>query len=234
MSDGTLDVAALVARARSLGVVPSVADHVTHDIALGIRSVGEAERYIEEFEPDIVLPEPIVRRLSHRVGSLHGVFLHNGRLVHMFGRWTPGDMTPRAYMDVHIANLERFAREMPVDVLAHPTLVPIAFRKMPAEELWTDAHEERAVQALRAAGIAFEVSNRYRPHERFVRRAVDAGVRMALGSDGHSPEQVADVAWPLELLRRIGAHDHELYDPRVHGSRTGFHEEPSAPGSWGW
>jgi histidinol phosphatase-like PHP family hydrolase len=249
MSDGSLDVPALVERARARGVVPSVADHVTRDISRGVRTAAEAERYVAELERHEVLPagefcfhdalwrelpEALVRRLSHRVGSLHGIFMPNGRLVHMFGRWSPGDMTPEAYMDVHLDNLERFAAEMPVDVLAHPTLVPVSLRRIPLEELWTEAHEERAVRALAAAGIAFEISNRYRPHERFVRRAVAAGVRMSLGSDGHTAEQVADVAWPLALLRGLGVPDGEIYDPRVHGSRTGFHEQPSAPGSSAW
>src|SRR5438067_9374040 len=120
-------------------------------------------------------------------------------------------------MELHVENVERFAREMPVDVLAHPTLLPLALRHRPLEELWTEPREERATRALAAAGIAFEVSNRYRPHERFVRRAVDAGVRLSLGSDGHTAVQVADVAWPLAIARSLGVPDENLYDPMVHG-----------------
>ena len=122
-------------------------------------------------------------------------------------------------MDAHVDNLARFAREMPVDVLAHPTLLPLSLRARPLEELWTEAREERAVRALADAGVAFEISNRYRPHERFVRRAVDAGVRISLGSDGHSPEQVGDLAWPLSVARALGVRDEDLYDPAVHGRR---------------
>jgi histidinol phosphatase-like PHP family hydrolase len=248
-SDGELDVATLAARARELGVIPSVADHVTHDITAGLRSVAEAERYIEDLERHEVLPAgefcwhdslwrelpaSLVRRLSHRVGSLHGVFLPGGRLVHMFSRWSPGEMSLGEYMDSHLSSLERFAREMPVDILAHPTLLPVALRSLPLEEVWTEPFEERAVIALREAAIAFEISNRYRPHERFVRRAVAAGVRVSLGSDGHSLEQVADIAWPLELARDLGVREADIYDPRVHGSRTGFHETQTAKSSWGW
>jgi histidinol phosphatase-like PHP family hydrolase len=123
-------------------------------------------------------------------------------------------------MDAHAASLERFAAEMPVDVLAHPTLLPIPLRNRPLEELWTEAREVRAVEALFAAGIAFEISNRYRPHERFVRRAAERGVRISLGSDGHSREQVADLAWPLALARSLDVRDEELYDPIAHGSRV--------------
>jgi histidinol phosphatase-like PHP family hydrolase len=95
----------------------------------------------------------------------------------------------------------------------------LPYRGLPLEELWTEEREARAVDALYRAGIAFEISNRYRPHERFVRRAADRSVRLSLGSDGHTAEQVGDVAWPLALARHVGARDEELYDPRAHGSR---------------
>jgi len=141
--------------------------------------------------------------------------------VHAFSRRFP-NVTPDEYMEAHVANLEQFAREMPADILAHPTLLPLALRRHPLEDLWTEEREGRAVTALAAAGIAFEISNRYRPHERFVRRAREAGVRLSLGSDGHTAEQVADIAYPLSLARALGVPDEELYDPLRHGSRTGF------------
>ena len=75
--------------------------------------------------------------------------------------------------------------------------------------------------ALGAAGIAFEISARYPPHERIVRRAAEAGVRLSLGSDGHRADQVANVVAPLALARRLGVPDEALYDPERHGSRTG-------------
>jgi histidinol phosphatase-like PHP family hydrolase len=139
--------------------------------------------------------------------------------VYAFARKFP-QVTADEYMEAHLANFERFAAEMPVDILAHPTLLPLALRRYPLEELWTEEREERAVRALATAGIAFEISNRYRAHERFIRRAFAGGVRIALGSDGHTIEQVADIAYPLSVARTIGVPDEELYDPTRHGSRT--------------
>jgi histidinol phosphatase-like PHP family hydrolase len=138
----------------------------------------------------------------------------------MWGRGLPEGMTPDAYMELHVANVECFAREMPVDILAHPTLLPLVLRGLPLEGLWTEEREERTVNALARAGVAFEVSSRYRPHERFVRRAHAAGVRLALGSDGHTSDQVGDVGFSLALTRAVGVRDEELYDPFVHGSRA--------------
>jgi hypothetical protein len=43
---------------------------------------------------------------------------------------------------------------------------------------------------------------------------------VSLGSDGHTREQVANVAKPLALARSLGVPDEALYDPVRHGSKT--------------
>jgi len=241
-SDGQLTVDELVEVARGRGVMPSVSDHISSYMESALRSVNEVREYLDELESyDVLrggefcwhdtlwreLPDDLVRRFTHRVGSLHGIWLPSGELVYAFSRRFP-NITPDEYMEAHLANLERFAREMPVDVLAHPTLLPLSLRRFHLEELWTEQREERAASALAAAGIAFEVSNRYRPHERFVRRVHEAGVRISLGSDGHTEEQVADLEFPLAVARSVGVPDEALYDPRRHGSRTGFFDAAPA------
>jgi histidinol phosphatase-like PHP family hydrolase len=162
-----------------------------------------------------------VRRFTHRIGSLHSIRLPGDRLFRVFHRDLPEGLTPAVYIEAHVASLEALSVEMPVDVFAHPTLVSPSLRELDPHVLWSEEHEERLVHALHAAGIAFELSNRYRPHERIVRRAVERGVRLSLGSDGHARAQVADVAQPLALARSLGVADDELYDPTRHGSRTG-------------
>lgn len=234
-SDGSLTIAELVERAAALGVVPSVADHISCDVARSIKSVDAVRDYLDALDQHDVLrggefcwhdalwreiPDDLAARFTHRLGSLHAVRLPDGTNIHAFARRLPLDLSVEAYMQAHLASLEELATEMPIDVLAHPTLVTLAFRRLPTDELWTDEHEERMVDALFDAGIAFEISSRYTPHERIVRRAVARGVRISLGSDGHSPEQVADLTAPLALARSLGVADDELYDPRRHGSKT--------------
>lgn len=245
MSDGALTVQEIVERGQWLGVRPTVSDHISRDVAVGPRDIATIGAYLDELERHPVLrggefcwhdalwrelPADLARRFTHRIGSLHAVILRDGTVVHSFSRRFPEGLSAASYMDVYVENLERLGREMPVDILAHPTLPPLSLRDRPTEELWTEEHEDRAVDALRRAGIALEVSARYRPHERLVRRAAAGGVRISLGSDGHTPEQVADVAWPLALTRAIGVRDEDLYDPCAHGSRTGhFESETRAP-----
>ena len=220
--------------AAALGVHPSIADHISHDVVKSVKSVDEVRAYLDELERyDVLrggefcwhdslwreLPEDLVRRFTHRIGSLHAVRLPDGSHVHAFARRAPA-VSVDDYMWAHLASVERLAREMPVDILAHPTLVTLPFRSAGVEALWTEERERRMIDAMCDAGIAFEISARYPPHERIVRLAVERGVRISLGSDGHTREQVANVAKPLAMARALGVADTDLYDPRRHGSKT--------------
>lgn len=235
-SDGALSVAEVELRGAARGVRPSVSDHISHDAPTTLMSVVAIQSYLDDLDRyDVLrggefcwhdtiwreLPEHVVRRFTHRLGSLHSIRLPDGEYFRAFSTSLPDELTAHKYMDAHVTSLETLAGEMPVDILAHPTLVPPPLRLLPPEELWSDEHEERAVEALLAAGTAFEISARYPPHERLVRRAFEAGVRLSLGSDGHTLEQVANITKPLALARAIGVKDEDLYDPAKHGSRTG-------------
>jgi histidinol phosphatase-like PHP family hydrolase len=235
-SDGALTIDEVVERAAALGVVPSIADHISRDVSKSVSSVDGVRAYLDALELRPVLrggefcfhddlwrelPADLVQRFTHRVGSLHAIELPNGALLHVFSRRADVALSPRAYLDAHLTYLERFAREMPVDILAHPTLVAMRYRTDDPHSLWTEEHEARLVNALFVGRIAFEISNRYPPHERLVRRAVERGVRISLGSDGHTREQVANLANPLAMARGLGVRDEDLYDPRRHESKTG-------------
>lgn len=235
-SDGELEPAAVVVRADDLGIRGSITDHISRDVARSITSVEAIRDYLSAIERLDVLrggefcwhdhlwrevPDDLVRRFTHRIGSLHAVRLPNGTLVRAFARRLPAELTLEAYMAAHVESFERLTRDMPVDIFAHPTLVTIPFRTRDVDELWTEEREARMVEALYAAGIAFEISSRYPPPERLVRRAVSRGVRISLGSDGHTVAQVGDIRRPLAMARALGVRDEDLYDPERHGSKTG-------------
>jgi len=234
-SDGALTIAEVVEHAAARGVVPSVADHISRDVGRSITSIDKVRIYLDALDRFDVLrggefcwhdalwreiPNDLAARFTHRLGSLHAVRLPDGNHVHAFTRHLPSGLTVESYMEAHLASLEVLVSEMPVDILAHPTLVTLAYRATPTDELWSEEHEVRMIDALFDAGVAFEISSRYPPHERIVRRAVERGVRISLGSDGHSPEQVADLTNPLVLSRSLGVRDEDLYDPRRHGSKS--------------
>jgi histidinol phosphatase-like PHP family hydrolase len=234
MSDGLLTVEQLIECASRLGVSPSVSDHISRSIR-GLQSVDDVIRYLDVLETHPVLrggefcwhdslwrelPDATMRRFTHRLGSVHAVVLGDGTLVWSGSKPVPTGVTVGAYMDAYLGNIERMAGEMPVDILAHPTILTKALSRRDPEEVWTEVRETRLVDALFSAGIVFEVSARYPPHQRIVRRAVARGVRLSLGSDGHRESEVAAISAPLALTRSLGVRDEDLYDPARHGSRT--------------
>ena len=228
LSDGALDVPQLIEHVTGRGVRPSVSDHISRDVTGAVASIDAIRAYLDELERYPIarggefcwhdalwreLPDDLTGRFTHRLGSLHAIYLDDRTLVHAFSRRFPVSLTRDEYMDALVANAEALAGTMPVDILAHPTLVNLTLRDVPADELWTEEREERLVAALFDAGIAFEISARYKAHERLVRRAIDRGVRISLGSDGHSADQVGDLTFPLALARHCGARDEDLFDP---------------------
>ena len=232
-SDGVLSPEEVIATAAAKGVRGTVSDHASRDVRFSLKSSEELDAYLariallpyrsaEFCSHDSLwreLTPSQIGQLTHRIGSLHALELENGTLVRMFQRELPAGLTPRRYMALHVAAVERLAESMPIDILAHPTLLPHALRQLPPEELWDEADEEILVVALKRNNICFEVSNRYRPHTRLVQCAIAHDVRISLGSDGHQTAQVGDLAWPLALTRSLGVADSALYDPVVHGAR---------------
>ena len=228
MSDGALDVPQLIERVTGRGVRPSVSDHISRDVTGAVDSIDAIRAYLDQLERYPIArggefcwhdalwrerPDDLAGRFTHRLGSLHAIYLEDRTLVHAFARKFPPSLSRDLYMDALVANAEQLAATMPVDILAHPTLVNLTLRDVPTDELWTEEREERLITALFDAGIAFEISARYKPHERIVRRAIDRGVRMSLGSDGHSADQVGDLTFPLALARHCGTRDEDLFDP---------------------
>ena len=162
-SDGALSVADVVTVAASLGTRPSVTDHVSRDAPTDVNSLDAVERYLDDLDRHPVLrggefcwhdalwrelPASTVRRFTHRVGSLHSIRLANGHFFRAVSPALPPSLSATAYMKAHVASLEALATEMPVDILAHPTLVPPPLREIDPDELWTERQEARAVKAL--------------------------------------------------------------------------------------
>ena len=225
----------VIATAAARGVRGTVSDHASRDVRYSLKSPDAVDAYealiahlpyrsAEFCSHDALwreLSDAQLDRLTHRIGSLHAVPLDDGSLVRMFQKQMPAGLSHAVYMARHIAAVDALADVMPIDIFAHPTLLPYTLREVPAEVLWNESHEERLVMALKRNGIAFEVSNRYRAHRRLVQRAVAHGVRLSLGSDGHQRDQIGNLEWPLALTRSLGVADDALYDPQVHGTRRG-------------
>jgi len=127
-SDGALTIEQVVECAAALGVKPSVADHISRDVSRSITSIEQVQVYLDTLDQyDVLragefcwhdslwreLPAALVRRFTHRIGSLHAIRLPSGALVHAFSKRAPEGLTIEQYMDAHTDTLEQFARAKP-------------------------------------------------------------------------------------------------------------------------
>ncbi|HEX8907130.1 MAG TPA: hypothetical protein VF771_19925, partial [Longimicrobiaceae bacterium] len=225
MSDGHLTLERVVEVARQRGVQVGIADHVsTRNPEMMVASLDEVEAYLRALDRAPVfrsaefcwcdtlwreLPDEVMRRFDYRIGSNHGFWLPDGSTGSPW--WEklppPWDAQPQRLMEILARNLCDMVRAMPIQIAAHSTFIPPAFKRIEPDvhAWWTEKREDRYVDALRESGVALEISNRYKlPHDRLLRKAKEAGVRFSLGSDGHAEKQVAALDWAAETARRVG------------------------------
>jgi len=214
-SDGkaTLREMADAARERGLAYV-AITDHAKFAEVIGgvtaddlRRQIDEIERLNEELDdirvlagvevnvqPDgsLDLPDELLARLDVVVAAVHSHF-----------RLSRDEMTARLIRAVDHAH---------VDVLAHPTGRKIGERP-PYDADW-DAVFARAA----AAGTAMEINAnpiRLDLNAGLVRRAIDAGARLAIGTDAHMPEHFDFMRLGVLTARRGWATARDLLNAQV-------------------
>ena len=111
MSDGALDVAELIERVSGRGVRPSVSDHISRDVKGAVDSIDGIAEYLDRLEQYPIgrggefcwhdalwreLPDGLAVRFTHRLGSLHAIYLDDRTLVHAFSRRFPPTLAPDA------------------------------------------------------------------------------------------------------------------------------------------
>ncbi|HET7273820.1 MAG TPA: hypothetical protein VFI91_01485 [Longimicrobiaceae bacterium] len=232
MSDGELPLRRVVELAAERGVAIGISDHISsRNPDRFVATEGDFRLYLDALKAEPVfrsgefcwcdrfgetLPAELLDRLDYRIGSNHGFELPDGTFASPWWTSLPGIWSdqPHVLMEVMVQNLCDMVRTMPIQIAAHPTLMPPALMGIEGDvhAWWTDDLEDRFVEAAAESGVALEISNRYRlPHDRFLRKAKQAGVRFSLGSDGHDEEQVARLNWSVETARRVGITTADLF-----------------------
>lgn len=242
-SDGRLTLAEVAARGAALGLRIGVSDHVlvdnpkirsvdafrhyadaldAQDVLRGMEiSLGEAsgpdDRWIDRFQ-FVVASMHTVPVGEHVVNAVHYLNFRAGVLPTL--RLPPADVPPDAYLDAVPRLLEDTFRRWPVTILGHFALVPaLTERASPVRvEQCLDAVGDLATRY----GVAVEINSKSRvPDVGVVRRLAGRGATFSLGSDGHLPDQVGNLAYSLETWRASGLPDDRLLAAPVDAVRDG-------------
>ncbi len=127
---------------------------------------------------------------------------------------------PQRFMETLVERTVRILDEEPIDIYVNPTFLPnqLAARY---EELWTAGRRERIVSALRSNGVAMEINNRYRiPDAAFIRRAREAGVKFACGTNNAGPQDLGRMQYCLEMIRECGLTWSDMWVPPADGQKA--------------
>lgn len=234
MSDGEMELERVVELAAEHGVTIGIADHVsTRNVKRFVATLEAVEAYVASLEAAPVLraaefcwcdplhdqlPAELLARLDYTIGSNHGFALPGGSMGSPWWKRLPPEWAgrPDRLMELMVLNLCDLAEAMPVQIIAHPTLMPPALLALEPDvhAWWTEEREDRFIEATLRGGVAIEISNRYRlPHDRLLAKAKRAGATFSLGSDGHTAAQIGRLEWAVEAARRADIGDADLYIP---------------------
>lgn len=234
MSDGDLPLEQVAQLARQRGVEIGIADHVSgRNVERFISNEQRLRAYLDALEGADVfrsaelcwcddfseaIPPDLMARFDYLIGSNHAFPLPDGTMASPWWRELPTAWAdrPQEVMEIMVHNLCDMVRAMPIQIVAHSTLIPPAFTALDPDvhTWWTEEREDRFVGAAAESGVAIEISNRYGlPHDRLLRKARDAGARFSLGSDGHHEHQIGRLEWAVATARRVGITEADLFVP---------------------
>jgi histidinol-phosphatase (PHP family) len=200
--------------AGSYGVAPpNLDDYIAHVRAAGARHpeirvlAGVEADYLpdcEQWLADVLAAHPF----DYVIGGVHfvGRFAFDDESVAGHPGWPDVDSVYRAYYET----VSRAAGCGLFDVMAHLDHITV-WKQRPTRDV--AAEEDRALQAVAAAGPAIELSTSslrsaagvLYPAPRLLRRACELGVPLLIDSDAHEPAEVGiDFERGVQAARRAG------------------------------
>jgi histidinol phosphatase-like PHP family hydrolase len=233
-SDGRQSIEQVVEKARLEGVRVGLADHAglsdylnSNDRLLAYADFLSQYPVARGYEMDLgrsFMVHPSTReKFDYMIGSVHGLEVEGDRVSfsHVIA-WSKGkmpDYDPMAqiknlekFLKTHLALLEKEFSGQKYDILGHPTLLPPLALGKP-EDVFPEWWEDQLLAILLKHGVAMELSNRWKtPYDRLMKKGLEAGVKLSLGSDGHEPDTSCVLDYPKEMMKKFGVEPGRLFD----------------------
>jgi len=114
-----------------------------------------------------------------------------------------------------ITNITLKLLEKDIDILAHPTRI-FSWNgvEVPREEV------DPLVDAAIANGVALELNSHSKdPDGYFIRRCIERGAMIVIGTDAHSLEEFGDFSYHIKILTECGVADANLFSPILQPER---------------
>lgn len=233
-SDGRQSIEEILQRAKEEGVRVGLSDHAglgdylnSNDRLLAYADYLSQYPVARGLEMDLgrsfMVQEEVRRKFDYMIGSVHGIELHGMRigfspLIKYLKGGLP-DYNPSQqikdwdlFFKTHLDVLKKEFSEQNYTILGHCTMLPPLALGKP-EEVFPEWWEEELVNTLLMYNVAMEISNRWlTPYDRLMKKAVDAGVRFSVGSDGHETKKTCVLDYPKQMIEEYGVTEDRLFE----------------------
>jgi hypothetical protein len=137
------------------------------------------------------------------------------------------DMADRqAFMDRFVEWHVEILTRQPIDLLANVSWLPAPLAGDPAA-YWTGPRMDRVIAAAAKHEVAIEISSSYKlPGIDFLRRAKEAGLKFAFGSNGRYPN-MGKLDYSLVMARELGLKKSDCFSPAPEGRKAVQRRWPS-------
>lgn len=157
---------------------------------------------------EIGISRQLLDKCDYLIGGVHSI---GGVNFFDSGAKLPAS---QAIIEQMLELVEKKAQQYRFDILAHPGLLPIEFRKH-KDRILDKKWSQRLVELALKCGFALEISSRWElPSYETISMALDAGLTFSLGSDGHNRESVCRLDYSLQISEKLELKEANFFQPK--------------------
>lgn len=181
----------------SVGISPTKIGQMMNDVEIvkkdaDIPVLLGIEANIIGLDGGIDIDEEALDRLELVVGGLHNLA-------------SPARVSEAIAKD-YLETVMNTIKLQKIDVLAHP----FWFHEDLSKYISQEDMEDFAKLAMEK-GVAIELNTKYHsPSREVLTTCLREGVKLSLGTDAHTPREVGDLTWQMNIIKKVGAKKEDL------------------------
>jgi hypothetical protein len=131
--------------------------------------------------------------------------------------WIPEETwieNEQQYMDMIVDRICSVLQE-PMDIYVNPCFLPQKMQDR-YDAFWTEARQNKFIDALVKSGKALEINNRYRiPNKAIIQKAKAAAVKFTFGTNNAGANDLGKMEYAIQMKNECGLTAHDLYKPKI-------------------
>jgi len=131
--------------------------------------------------------------------------------------WIPQETfigNEQQYMDMIVDRICSVLKE-PMDVYVNPCFLPEQMQDR-YDAFWTEARQNKFIDALVKSGKALEINNRYQiPSKAIILKAKAAGVKFTFGTNNAGANDLGKMEYAIRMKEECGLTAQDMYKPKI-------------------